>query len=59
MKKKKDEGGLARDTHIKHTLKCGHTVNSEQEQSVMQRLLRRACTEWMSADTDRFAESGK
>lgn len=29
-KKKKDGEGLARDTHIKHTLKCRHTVNSEQ-----------------------------
>ncbi len=28
--KEKDGGGLARDTHVKHTLKCRHTVNSEQ-----------------------------
>lgn len=44
-RKKPDGGGLARDTHVKHTLKCRHTINSEQEQNVMQPLLRRACTE--------------
>lgn len=29
-KKKKDGVGLGRNTHVKHTLKCRHTVNSEQ-----------------------------